>query len=406
MLSLPLFVHAQSVVPTAPGGTEPVSTVNASSAGTGSADTAEQAKPWWKTISFDAFASGAFTYNPNDPDSGKNQYRVFDFTANAPELDVVELVLQRPVAKRNDFGFRVDFAAGYSIPPVIASYGFFRNMQTGQAQHIDIPQLFASYIVPLGKGLRIDAGKFVTPMGYEVIEGYDSYNANYSHSFLFGYAMPFTNTGVKVSYAFDSKLSAMLMVANGWDTVDSVNTVRTLGGQFSYAPSAATNVSFNFIAGPEQRHDDNDWREVYEIVGTWKPRDRLTLGADGLFGREDNAIHLSSGQYQNAAWGGFAGYVRYAFPPRFALAFRAEAFDDSGGSRTGVSQVLKELTLTPEYKRDIPWSHLSRKLKFFDAACVVRSDIRADFSNQDVFQQEGHYRKLQFTTAVNVIYLF
>jgi hypothetical protein len=406
LLSSSLSIYAQSNVPSAPAGSDAPSNVSASSLDTKDASASEEAKPWLKTITFDAFASGAFTYNPNDPDSGKNQYRIFDFTANAPELDVVELVVQRPVAKPKDFGFRLDFAAGYSIPPVIASYGFFRNSQTGQAEHVDIPQLFISYIVPLGKGLRIDAGKFVSPMGYEVIEGYDGYNANYSHSFLFGYAIPFTNTGIKVTYAFSGKLTGMLMVANGWDTVNSVNTVKTLGGELAYTPTSSTSISLNFIVGPEERHDDNDWREVYEIVSTWKPLSRLTLGADGLFGREDDAVHLPSGQFQNAGWGGFAGYIRYAFPPRFALGLRAEVFDDSGGSRTGVSQVLKELTLTPEYKLDIPWSHLNQKLKWFDGACVVRSDIRADFSNQNVFQQESDYRKLQFTTAVNVIYMF
>lgn len=98
--------------------------------------------------------------------------------------------------------------------------------------------------------------------------------------------------------------------------------------------------------------------------------------------------------------------MRYAFAPRFALGFRAEVFDDSGGSRTGVSQVLKELTLTPEYKIDTPWSRLNHKLKWLDGACVVRSDIRSDFSNQNVFQQGNHYRELQFTTALNVIYMF
>ena len=46
-----------------------------------------------------------------------------------------------------------------------------------------------------GGRLQVDAGKFVTPLGYEVIEGWDGYNDNASHSFLFGYAIPFTLEG-------------------------------------------------------------------------------------------------------------------------------------------------------------------------------------------------------------------
>jgi hypothetical protein len=39
-------------------------------------------------------------------------------------------------------------------------------MHTGIAHHVDIPELFISYIVPIGKGLRLDAGKYATHMGY------------------------------------------------------------------------------------------------------------------------------------------------------------------------------------------------------------------------------------------------
>jgi hypothetical protein len=36
-------------------------------------------------------------------------------------------------------------------------------------------------------------------MGYELIEGYDGYNDNYSRSLLFNYAIPLTHTGVKAT---------------------------------------------------------------------------------------------------------------------------------------------------------------------------------------------------------------
>jgi hypothetical protein len=68
--------------------------------------------------------------------------------------------------------------------------------------------LYLSYIAPLGKGLRFDAGKFATHMGSEVIGGYDGYNDEFSRGFIFGFGVPFTHTGVKATYAFTSKISA------------------------------------------------------------------------------------------------------------------------------------------------------------------------------------------------------
>ena len=61
--------------------------------------------------------------------------------------------------------------------------------------------MYLSYIAPLGKGLRFDAGKFATHMGSEVIGGYDGYNDEFSRGFIFGFGVPFTHTGVKATYA-------------------------------------------------------------------------------------------------------------------------------------------------------------------------------------------------------------
>jgi len=56
-----------------------------------------------------------------------------------------------------------------------------------------------SWNAPVGRGLRFDFGEHVTHMGYEVTEGYDGWNDNYSRSFLFGYTIPFTHTGLKAT---------------------------------------------------------------------------------------------------------------------------------------------------------------------------------------------------------------
>jgi hypothetical protein len=105
-------------------------------------------------------------------------------------LDVAEAVVQRAVSKKGDWGFRVDLEAGQSIPEVEAAYGLFRDMRSGIAHHFEVQQAFGSYIAPLGKGLRFDFGKYVSHMGYEVIEGYDGWNDNATRSFLFKYAVP------------------------------------------------------------------------------------------------------------------------------------------------------------------------------------------------------------------------
>ncbi len=356
---------------------------------------------WWRSIAVNGFLSAAFSYNTNEPASHLNQLRVFDFDDGMPKLDAAEIVIQRPASKANDFGFRMDVVAGSSIPEAEASYGLFRSKYTGLGEHIDIQQLLVSYVVPVGKGLRIDAGKMNTHMGYEVVEGYDGYNENYSRGFIFGYAVPFTNTGVRATCPVHEKLTAMAMVTNGWDNVHDNNTGKSLGAQLLWQPAKSTAVYFNVIHGPEASRNNHDQRSVFELVGTWKTTPKLSLAIDALYGHEEEA-----GLGHDVLWRGLAGYAKYAFTNRLSVAFRGEVFADNAGVRTGTVQTLRGFTLTPEFKIPAKLSATSKSLRKLDGSFVVRGDLRLDRSDRDVFQKQNGLTNSQFTSAVNLIYFF
>lgn len=362
-----------------------------------------EGNPWWRGITTNGFLSLSYTYNNNDPSPRINQFRVFDFNDDDPQLDVAQFVLQRSISEPKQFGFRFDLIAGSGVPEVTAAYGLFRNTQTGVAHHVDIPQLFVSYIAPIGKGLRFDVGKFATHMGYEVIGGYDGYNDNFSRGFIFGYGIPFTHTGVKATYAFNGKVAAMVSLCNGWDDFQRLNHAYTVASQLTIAPIKTFNVTFNFIHGPERRQDTHDQRSVYEMVATWKPVSKLTLGGDGLYGHEQNGIALG----HDALWRGLAGYAKYSLTSKFSLAFRGEVFNDGGGTRTGTDQTLQGFTITPEYDLNAKFSRLNSHFRKADGKFAVRGDLRMDQSNRSVFLEGSNpTKKHQFTSAINLIYLF
>jgi hypothetical protein len=141
---------------------------------------------WVDSIQFNAFVEASWSHNSNRPDSNDNTLRVFDLDDDDANVDVAELVVQRAIAEPGEFGFRVDAVTGTHVPKVSAASGLFRDSDTGEAHDLDLQQVLASWIAPVGNGLRIDAGKFVTPFGYEVIEGYDGWNDNLTRGFLFG----------------------------------------------------------------------------------------------------------------------------------------------------------------------------------------------------------------------------
>ena len=358
--------------------------------------------PWWKGITANGYMSLSYNYNTNDPNNHQNQFRVFDFNENEPQLDVAELSFQHSVEKVRDFGFRFDLIAGSGVPEITSAYALIRDTTTGIAHHVDITQMFISYVVPLGKGLRLDGGKFATNMGYEVIGGYDGYNDQYSRGFVFGYGIPFTHTGVKASYSFSSKISAMFAITNGWDDFQRINRGFSESAAVTVSPTASTSLIFNLIHGPEEPHNNVNQRNVGEIVASWKATKRIALALDGIYGHEENGVAPD----HDAIWKGLAAYCKYSFAKEFSAGVREEIFADTGGTRTGTAQTLVGSTVDFEYDLPATLSKINQHLQHFNGKFAVRGEFRIDQSDQSVFQTWTSYRKQQFTTAVNLIYLF
>ena len=340
---------------------------------------------WFDDLAVNAFVSTAYEYNANRPTNGASSFRVFDFSDNSFNLDVAELVVQIAASKPNDAGFRVDFDAGNSIPQITKT-------QDQNAAQFDLKQAFASYIAPLGSGLRFDVGKFVTHLGYEVIEGYDGYNDNYSRSILFGYAIPFTHTGVKASYAFSSKVAGMVEVVNGWDLLRDNNRSKSVGAQLTLTPVAPLSVLLNWIGGPELANNNHSNRNVFDLVTIYKATSALTLGLNGDYGKENGTSLVNPGS--DATWKGIAGYATYALTNKFSVAFRGETFHDEDGVRlgTGTRAVLSEGTFTPSYK--------------FTDHVLLRGEARYDKANQPILTRKGTLSDKQTTVAANVIFVY
>ncbi len=194
----------------------------------------------------------------------------------------------------------------------------------------------------------------------------------------------------------------MFLVTNGWDEFQRFNHGYTFGGQAVLTATRNTAFYFNWIHGPAMPHDNIDNRNAVEIVGNWKTTPKFSLGFDSLYAHEQNGVRMGF----DAIWKSLVGYTKYQLTPKFSVAFRGEVFNDSGGTRTGIPQTLHGFTLTPEYDMAARISKVSEHFKKLDGKFVVRGDIRLDTSTKNVFQRDDYWVDNQFTTAVNLIYLF
>ena len=118
---------------------------------------------------------GSYTRNADNPESGFNVGRVFDFEDDEPTLNQVDLNIDRRVDVNGDsfdVGGRVELLWGGDVRFIHAN-GMFdhtdpdgtgtdtNDITDGPENQFDIPQVYVDVNVPIGTGLRVCAGKFL-----------------------------------------------------------------------------------------------------------------------------------------------------------------------------------------------------------------------------------------------------
>jgi len=356
-------------------------------------------------VEIHAFASSSYTFNFNQPtqrtpNAAANVNRIFDKDHNSFKFDVGELVFLKDTPNPGDVGFRTDLTYGFSVPEVTKSAPGVTD-STGirlTDEDFDVQQGYVSYNAPIGTGLQVDMGKFITHIGAEVIEGYDGWNYNFSRSFLFGLAIPFTHTGIRAAYTINDMISVMGMVANGWDnTVDS-NDGKTLGAQIAITPMDNVSLLLNWAGGPETALS-NDTTHIFDVVLDVGLTDKLSAQLNFDYGIQANGAANGS----DAEWWGVAGIIRHDYNKWFSINLRGEFFNDMDGTRassaatlpTGQGQELWEFTVTPEVR--------------INQNMVVRLEYRHDESsrNEAFFDSgAGKTQDTQDTIAFNALFYF
>ena len=262
-----------------------------------------------------------------------------DFTLNAFTLSLAK----EPEIRDGIWdllGFRADILFGDQAD-ILASDGL-------ESDNVDPYQAYIHVLAPIGSGLNIYAGKYVTLMGYEVIEAKS--NPNITKSILFGSLIAFTHTGIRLGYSVGS-VDLTLGLVNGWDNVDDNNSSKTIESQIAYSYSGGS-ISDLWLGLTgyfgEEADEGGGWREVITAVGSITLMDKLSFIVDSAFGWEQDVVDMDLGlDSENVSWWGIAGYVVYEVHPAVVLSLRAEYADDPDGVRTGTAGGVNFWEITP-----------------------------------------------------------
>lgn len=343
------------------------------------------------------FAEGAYTHNFNKPDDGINVGRVFDFEHDEPILSQFDLTIERTVdvtKKQFDIGGRIEWIYGADAG-LIHSNGLFDWYDSPRKpeNQWDLNQAYIDWAIPVGNGLLIRTGKFVTLLGQETIN--PTTNSLYSHSYLFGFAIPFTHTGILGSYALNDNWSFQAGITRGWEqSVDDSNDAIDFLGQVKWTVNKQWTVIVNVVSGPERANNNSDYRTVIDAIVTFAPNDKWSFAVNGDYGWESKA----AAHGDDAAWYGIAAYATYVVNDYASISGRAEWFNDNDGTRivAGLDANYYELTAGVNFH---PFAK-DRWGKYL----MVRPEFRVDFSSEDVFNAGKDDTQSSF--GVDIIYTF
>ncbi len=273
----------------------------------------------------------SYQYNFNDPDSNITSLRAFDRDHNSFVLDLFQLQVSRAPGE-DGVGFMTKVNFGKTAERMASDWdgdGTIGNVAEEQ-NSVELQDAYITYNFPGLPDLQLKAGKFVTPIGAEVIEPWA--NPNVSRSLAFSWAIPFTHTGATASYAFGSQASLMMGIVNGWDNVVDSNDGKSVLGSFALTPVEQFSLLINGIYGAEQPDRGDAKRGVADIVATIKPVENFAIILNYDYGNESD---LEVGGH--AEWNAASGILAYDLPDVFAVpvgfALRGEYFDDSDGTR-------------------------------------------------------------------------
>jgi hypothetical protein len=352
-----------------------------------------------------------YAYNFNHPVGRVNLLRAYDVLSNEFSLNQADIIFGHPpdATAGRRWGGRLDLQFGQATDTLQGNPlneprpDIYRN----------IFQAYGTYIVPIGKGLNIDFGKWSSSLG---IEGnYTKDQINYSRGFWFDF-LPFYHMGLRASYPLTDQLTLNYWVVNGTNQVEATNAFKDELFGFTATPRKSITWTMNYYLGQEHpdrvvvpptspipvqpglsfraiRPAPNGRTHIFDSYVTWQATPKLTLSLEGDYFIE--RLWRNEGPGQSSAPShvdGGAAYLRYQFTPRFAVGARSEYLSDRGGLFSGLTQALKEDTVTFDYS--------------LADGLLMRYEWRRDFSNRPSFLSDvqGVLSKEQTTATLGLVW--
>jgi hypothetical protein len=348
--------------------------------------------------------TGSYLYNFNQPGitSGTQPLNQFNKRHNEFSFDAAKFELSKTAAAPGEAGFALDLLYGQNgdilrgASPTISPSG---AAATGDSDlDVFVQEAYASYNMG---GVTWKLGKFVTLLGYEVLDSYK--NPNVTHGLLFTWAIPLYHTGLLATGSLGEGVSWSLGMVDGFNNVIENNDGKAYLGQIAMTQGGLFGSLSAFIgteggegasSAAAQGSVDDWW--IFDAILSYSLSDQISFWINADLGTAEDVPLVSSADLTTAAgdedpeyWGVAVG-SKFQMTEKVGFAIRGEYFEDDENVRNtafglggipfglGVESAdvrLYSLTGTMSYA-------LANNLK-------LRGEVRWDHADNDVSPASG-----------------
>ena len=365
-------------------------------------------------VKLSGYVDAGYSYNftGNSQSSSTVNGRFGSDTAQRGDFNLyaVKLALEKALTSENkaQAGFRTDVMIGED-----AAFLANRDQNGGGVGNNDqnsnqlfLEQAYVSIRAPVGNGWDFKVGKFVSILGYEVIERPANMNVTYG---LLWQQFPLYYTGVLSSYKFDDYLDGKLGVVNGSNSDNNTTTANSGDGcavlaalnvtapggnanwsnNFQYSSNLENDTSINStsstIAPAASSNPNNGYMVIYNSWGNWSPKfanDKLLLAFDSVLGNFQSSVATST-------WYGAAAYAKYQFNDWFSLASRGEFLGSNNAGKFGVNGAQTTSATASHNTGNNLWEYtLTAGFNVIDNL-LIRAEYRLDWGAGSVGGSSG-----------------
>jgi hypothetical protein len=336
---------------------------------------------WQPSYTLGGYVETAYTYAFEQPSNGIINQRGFDNRHNTFTIQNAVLDAQ---GKLGGLSARVAFQVGHTPDSYYAAEptrpGASGAGESSPATWRFLQQAYAGYKFDVARGLALEAGIFLSPIGLETMQAKDDWN--YSRSNLF-FALPFYHTGARLTLDVTERTSVMMMITNGANSVVDNNAGKSVISQLQHKVDDRFILSILYMGGPERNAgapEGQPWRHLIDGYASGRLTSWLELASEFDAGFERT-------RYGTSYFGAGAVYARFHPASWLYLAARGDRFAEHRGTGTAgtaspmyfPARWVSSATLTFDAR---PHDHVSLRLEYrHDQASddtYFRGDVKGD----------------------------